>query len=129
MPPYDQAPCSIIAALPVYSSAWSALESAVIEEKPLMNPFALTSSCTLVSAVMAAGLDQAFFSPSMTAWNTSGPPMRSNRNSSHIMFVHRDWPARENGAMPAALNLGTRAMMSSQDFGGSALTRSKTRLL
>src|SRR6266540_5890638 len=30
--PYDQEPCSIIAALPVYSSAWSALESAVIEE-------------------------------------------------------------------------------------------------
>ncbi len=88
--PYDQAPCSIIAALPVYSSAWSALESAVIEEKPLMNPLALTSSCSLVSAVMAAGLDQAFFSPSMTAWNTSGPPMRSNRNSSHIMFVHWD---------------------------------------
>lgn len=88
--PYDQAPCSIIAALPVYSSAWSALESAVIEEKPLMNPSASTSSCALVSALMASGWDQASFSPSMTAWKTSEPPMRSNRNSSHIMLVHRD---------------------------------------
>ena len=90
-------PCSIIAALPVYSSAWSALESAVIEEKPLMKPLALISSCTLVSPSMDAGLDQASFSPSKTAWNTSGPPMRSKRNSSHIMFVQRDWPPRENG--------------------------------
>ncbi|MGX1123151.1 hypothetical protein RKD37_008514 [Streptomyces ambofaciens] len=127
--PYDHAPCSIIAALPVYSSAWSALESAVMEENPLMNPSALTSSCTLVSALMASGFDQAFFSPSMTAWNTSGPPMRSNRNSSHIMFVHRDWPPRESGAMPFALNRGTRAMRSSQDSGGSTPTWSKTFLL
>ncbi len=94
-----------------------------------MNPPASTSSCTLVSAVRARGSDQAFFSPSMTAWKTSGPPMRSNRNSSHIMFVHRDWPPRENGAMPLALNLGTSAMMSSQDCGGFAPTRSKTFLL
>ena len=67
---------------------------------------------------MAAGLDQAFFSPSKTAWNTSGPPIRSNRNSSHIMFVHRDCPPSENGAMPLALNLGTRSMMSPQVCGG-----------
>ena len=118
-----------MAALPVYSSAWSALESAVIEENPLMKPLALTRSCTLVRASMAAGLDQAFFSPLKMAWNTSGPPMRSNRNSSHIMFVHRDWPPRENGAMPLALNFGTSAMMSPQDCGGCAPTCSKTCLL
>ena len=94
-----------------------------------MKPFALTRSCILVSASMAAGLDQASFSPSKTAWNTSGPPMRSKRNSSHIMFVQRDWPPSENGAMPAALNFGTRAMMSPQDCGGWAPTFSKTFLL
>ena len=60
---------------------------------------------------------------------TSGPPMRSKRNSSHIMFVHRDWPPSENGAMPASLNFGTRAMRSSQVFGGWAPTLSKTSLL
>ena len=121
-------PWSIIAALPVYSSAWSALESAVMEEKPLTKPLALMSSCALVSASMDAGLDQASFSPSKTAWNTSGPPMRSKRNSSHIMFVHRDCPPREKGAMPASLNFGTRLMMSPQDCGGWAPTFSKTVL-
>ncbi len=94
-----------------------------------MNPSALTRSCSAVSALMASGWDQAFFSPSMAAWKTSGPPMRSNRNSSHIMLVHRDWPPRANGAMPLALNLGTSAMMSSQDSGGFTPTWSKTFLL
>jgi hypothetical protein len=28
------------------------------------------------------------------------------------MFVHRDWPASENGAMPLALNFGIRSRMS-----------------
>ncbi len=47
----------------MYSSAWSALESAVTEEKPLMNPFILTSFWVWVSASIAAGFDHAFFSP------------------------------------------------------------------
>ena len=78
---------------------------------------------------MAAGSDQASFSPSKTAWKTSGPPMRSKRNSSHIMLVQRDWPPSENGAMPLALNFGTRSMMSPHDCGGCAPTLSKTFLL
>ena len=100
----------------------------MIDEKPLMNPSAFTRSCTLVSASMAAGLDHAPCWPSATAWNTSEPPTRSKRNSSHIMLVHRDWPPSENGATPAALNLGTRFMMSPHDCGGCAPTFSKTRL-
>ena len=51
--------------------------------------------------------------------------MRSKRNSSHIMLVHSDCPASENGAIPLALNLGTRSMMSPHDCGGSAPTWSK----
>jgi hypothetical protein len=105
------------------------LESAVIEEKPLTKPLALMRSCALVSPSMAAGLDHASFSPSKTAWNTSGPPIRSKRNSSHIMFVHRDCPPREIGATPASLNFGTRLMRSPQDSGGWAPTFSKTVLL
>src|SRR4029450_10248214 len=116
--PYDQEPCSIIAALPVYSRAWSALESAVIDEKPLMNPLALTRSWTLVSMSSTAGSDQAFALPAKTLSNTSGPACRSKRNSSHIMFVHRDCPPREMGAILASLNFGTRLMLSSQDCGG-----------
>jgi hypothetical protein len=112
----------------VYSRAWSALESAVIDEKPLMNPLAEISFCISVRAWIATGLDQASFWPSKTAWNTSAPPIRSNRNSSHIMLVQRDCPPRENGAIPAALNLGTRAMMSPQDCGGFTPTLSKTFL-
>src|SRR5215207_1181152 len=117
-----------MAALPVYSSAWSALESAVMEEKPLTKPLALMSSWALVRPSIDAGLDQASFSPSKTAWNTSGPPMRSKRNSSHIMLVQRDCPPREMGATPASLNFGTRLMISPQDWGGSAPTLSKTCL-
>ena len=101
----------------------------MIDEKPLMKPLALTRSCTLVRAVIASGLDQASFLPSNAAWNTSGPPIRSKRNSSHIMLVHRDWPPRENGAMPWALNFGTSAMMSSHEVGGCTPTLSKTDLL
>src|SRR5205814_5056736 len=127
--PYVQVPCSIMAALPVYSRAWSALESAVMDEKPLMNPLAFTRSCTLVSMSMTAGCDQASFLPSKTAWNTSGPPMRSRRNSSHIMFVQRDCPPSENGAMPLALIFGTAAMMSLHDCGGWIPTLSSTVLL
>ncbi len=100
-----------------------------MEEKPFTNPPAFTRSWSAVSALMASGCDQAFFSPSMAAWNTAGPPMRSNRNSSHIMLVHRDCPPSEMGAMPFALNFGTRAMRSSQVSGGSTLTWSNTRLL
>ena len=55
--------------------------------------------------------------------------MRSKRNSSHIMFVHRDWPPSENGAMPFALNFGTRSMMSPHDCGGWTPTLSNTFLL
>ena len=51
--------------------------------------------------------------------------MRSKRNSSHIMLVHRDCPASENGAISLALNLGTRSMMSPHDCGGSTPTWSK----
>ena len=54
--------------------------------------------------------------------------MRSKRNSSHIMLVHRDCPPREMGATPASLNFGTRLMMSPQDWGGWAPTLSKTFL-
>jgi hypothetical protein len=99
-----------------------------MEEKPLTKPLALTSSWALVSPSMDAGLDQAPFSPSKTAWNTSEPPMRSKRNSSHIMLVHRDCPPREMGATPASLNFGTRLMMSPQDWGGWTPTFSKTFL-
>ena len=42
-----------------------------MEEKPLTNPLALMSSWALVSPSMDAGLDQAPFSPSKTAWKTS----------------------------------------------------------
>src|SRR4051794_8886006 len=105
--PYDQETCSIIAALPVYSRAWSAFESAVIDEKPLMKPFAFTRSWTLVSMSSTAGSDQAFGLPAKTLLNTSGPAVRSSRNSSHIMLVQRDWPPSENGAIFCALNFGT----------------------
>src|SRR3954464_7193753 len=54
--------------------------------------------------------------------------MRSKRNSSHIMLVHSDWPASENGAIFLALNFGTRSMMSPHDCGGSAPTLSKISL-
>src|SRR5205814_8939203 len=111
------------------SRAWSALESAVIEEKPLTKPVAFTRSCTLVSMSVTAGCDQEFGLPSKTAWNTSGPPTRSRRNSSHIMFVQRDWPPSENGAMPLALIFGTAAMMSFHDCGGWIPTLSSTVLL
>jgi len=100
-----------------------------VEEKPLTKPFISTSFWTSSSALIASGCDQASFSPSNTAWKTSGPPMRSKRNSSHIMFVQRDCPPRENGAMPAALNLGTRSRMSPQVCGGSTPTLSNTLLL
>ncbi len=101
----------------------------MIDEKPFTNPFALISFCISVRPWIEAGLDHASFCPSKTAWNTSGPPIRSNRNSSHIMFVHRDWPPRENGATPAALNFGTRlSRMSPHDCGGCAPTLSKTVL-
>src|SRR6478672_4594203 len=88
--PYTHEPCSIIAALPVYSSAWSALVSAAIEEKPLMNPFAFTRSWILVQASITAGSDQAFALLAKIAANTSGPPTRSRRYSSHIIEVHFD---------------------------------------
>ena len=83
----------------------------------------------MVRPLMDAGSDQALGLPSKTDWNTSDPPTRSNANSSHIMLVHRDCPASENGATPAALNVGTRAITSAQLCGGSAPTLSKTRLL
>src|ERR1700709_2302122 len=41
------------------------------------------------------------------------------------MLVQSDCPARENGAIPLALNLGTRSMMSPHDCGGSAPTWAK----
>src|SRR3954451_23412009 len=100
-----------------------------MDEKPLMKPFAFTRSWTFVNMSLTAGSDQAFGLPSKTFWKISDPPIRSKRNSSHIMFVHRDWPPRENGAMPFALNLGTSAMMSSHDCGGSTPTSEKTFLL
>src|SRR4051812_50092005 len=83
-----------------------------------MNPPALIRFWHSVSALIDNGSDHAFFSPLNTAPNTSGPPMRSKRNSSHIMFVHSDWPASEIGAMPLSLNFLTRSMMSPQDCGG-----------
>ena len=56
--------------------------------------------------------------------------MRSSRNSSHIMFVQRDCPPRENGAMPFELKVLTRFMMSAHDLGGSETPAfSKTFLL
>ena len=101
-----------------------------MDEKPLMKPLAFTRSWILVSMSMTAGSDQASFLPSKTFWKTSGPPMRSSRNSSHIMFVQRDCPPRENGAMPLELNVWTRFMMSAHDLGGSETPAfSKTFLL
>src|SRR6185437_15652757 len=114
-----------MAALPVYRSAWSALLSAVIEEKPLMKPLAETSSWILVSASSAAGLDQALGLPAKMSLKTVGPPTRSNMNSSHIMEVQRDCPPRESGAIPMALNVATRDMRSDQVFGGWTLALAK----
>src|SRR6476659_9524906 len=99
-----------------------------MDAKPLTNPPALIRFWHSVSALIESGFDQAFFSPLNTAPNTSGPPMRSNRNSSHIMFVHSDWPPSEIGATFFALNFGTRVRMSSHDFGGWTPTSSKTFL-
>src|SRR5215470_1481907 len=84
-----------------------------------MNALALTRFCTLVSISSTDGSDQAFAWPANTLLNTSGPAWRSSRNSSHIMFVHRDWPASENGAIPLALNFGIRSRMSPYDDGRS----------
>src|SRR5690348_2786667 len=100
-----------------------------MEEKPLLKPLALTRSWVLVSASIAAGFDQESFSPEKIASKTSLPPIRSKRNSSHIMLVQRDWPASENGAMFLALNLGTRSMMSPQLCGGWAPIFSNACLL
>src|SRR5690242_6375878 len=107
-----------MAALPENSSAWSACESAVMEEKPLMKPSAETSSWILVPVSITAGSDQALGLPSKIALNTSGPPMRSSRYSSHIMDVQRDWPPREKGATPMLLKVLTSDMTSSQVLGG-----------
>ena len=93
-----------------------------------MKPFAFTRSWIFVSMSSTAGSDQAPALPENAFWKTSGPAMRSSRNSSHIMLVQRDWPPRENGAMPAALNFGTSAMMSPHDCGGCTPTLSKTFL-
>ncbi len=94
-----------------------------------MKPSALMRSCIIVRALIASGLDHASFLPSNAAWKTSGPPMRSKRNSSHIMFVQRDCPPREKGATPAALSFGTAAMTSSHVCGGWMPTLSRTCLL
>ena len=94
-----------------------------------MKPFALTSFCISSSALSADGSDQPSGLPSKMFWKTSLPPIRSNRNSSHIMLVQRDWPPSENGAMPLSLNFGTRSRMSPHDCGGSAPTFSNTVLL
>jgi hypothetical protein len=45
------------------------------------------------------------------------------------MFVHRDCPASENGATPAALNFGTSSITWAQVVGGCTPTLSKTFLL
>ena len=66
--------------------------------------------------------------PAKTLLNTSEPAVRSSRNSSHIMFVQRDCPPSENGAMPAALNFGTRAMTSSHVVGSATPTCLKIAL-
>lgn len=100
----------------------------MIEEKPLTKPFALISFCISSSAFSADGSDHASGLPSKMFWKTSLPPMRSKRNSSHIMLVQRDCPPSENGAMPFSLNFGTRSMMSPHDCGGWAPIRSKTLL-
>src|SRR3954451_12066226 len=89
-----------------------------MDEKPLMKPFAFTRSWTFVNMSLTAGSDQAFGLPSKTFLKIPGPPIRSSRNSSHIMFVHRDWPPRENGAMPFELNVSTSCMISAQFLGG-----------
>ena len=62
----------------------------MIEEKPLTKPFALISFCISSSAFSADGSDQLFGLPSKMFWKTSLPPIRSNRNSSHIIEVQRD---------------------------------------
>ena len=64
-----------------------------------------------MQALIASGSAQASFSVK-TRWNSSVPPSRSRKNSSHIMFVQRDWPPSENGAIFCALNFGTRSRMS-----------------
>ena len=97
--------------------------------KPLMNPPARMKSWIFVSPSIAAGCDQPSGCPSAIAWKTSGPPVRSNRYSSHIMLVQRDCPASDIGAMPAALNTGTRAISSLHVVGGWAPTWANKGLL
>src|SRR6188472_734757 len=118
-----------MAALPVYISAWSALLSAAMDEKPLAKPPASTSCWILVSDSVTAGSDHAFGLLAAILAKTSGPPMRSTRYSSHIRSGHLDWPPSENGAMPASLNFGTSAISSSHVLGGSAPTLANTSLL
>ena len=101
----------------------------MIDSKPVMNALFFTRSWILVSMSITAGSDHAPLVPAKTLLNTSEPALRSSMNSSHIMFVHRDWPASENGAIPLALNLGIRSRMSPYDWGGFTPTWSKTFLL
>ena len=68
----------------------------------LDEPAGLDQLLDLGEASITAGSDQASALPSTIAWNTSGPPIRSSRYSSHIMQVHRDCPPSDNGATPAA---------------------------
>src|SRR5215217_3390314 len=100
-----------------------------MDEKPLMKPPASASSWILVSASLTAGSDQAPGLLAAMLAKTSGPPMRSTRYSSHIRSGHFDCPPSENGAMPASLNFGTRAISSSHVLGGCAPALSKASLL
>ena len=85
-----------------------------------MNPFAFTRSWILVQVSITAGSDQAFALLAKIASNTSGPPIRSSRYSSHIIDVHFDWPPSENGATPWPLNTPTRFITSSQRLSAAA---------
>src|SRR6185312_4692520 len=118
-----------MAALPVNNRAWSALLSAVMDEKPLMKPFAATSSWILDKASIAAGLDQASGLPAKMSLKTSGPPTRSNMYSSHIMDVQRDCPPSDSGAIPFALKVLTSDISSSQVLGGWTPACSNSSLL
>ena len=102
-----------MAALPVWTRATSALLSATTEPKASPNAPALTRSCTWVRVVSTAGSDQAPAWPAAIRLNTSDPPLRSRRYSSHIMFVHFEAPASAMGVVPCALKASTAASSSS----------------
>ena len=59
------------------------------------------------SALITAGLDQAFGLPSTMSWATLGPPIRSVRYSRYIRPGHWSPLAREMGEYPWLFSVAT----------------------